>query len=246
MTVRTISTLAVVVGLSLTNSVFSKDPARPATPPAASKNQVLADMVARALGSSGVAVGAHVKVTTQQGVVDLSGTVVSVKQAKAMVDQALMVAGVDRVEITNLKLVTAIESQSITAAQGFEPAGPLTLPPVGPMGSPPPPGVGFGMVEPRVVPSDPIPLAGPQMPSYDMTGPKMPPNAWPTYAPYPNMSRVAYPQSYPYNAFPFIGPFYPFPKVPLGWRSVKLEWEDGYWYIGRISTPHDYWKVRFW
>jgi hypothetical protein len=60
------------------------------------------------------------------------------------------------------------------------------------------------------------------------------------------MSRVAYPQAYPYNAFPFIGPFYPFPKVPLGWRSVKLDWDDGHWYIGRLSTPHDYWRVRFW
>jgi hypothetical protein len=37
-----------------------------------------------------------------------------------------------------------------------------------------------------------------------------------------------------------------FPKVPLGWRKVTLEWEDGYWYMGRNSAPHDYWRVRFW
>ncbi len=79
-----------------------------------------------------------------------------------------------------------------------------------------------------------------------MSGPKLPPYAWPTYAPYANISRVAYPQAYPYNAFPYIGPFYPFPKVPLGWRSVKLEWDDGHWYFGRLSTPHDYWRVKFW
>ena len=60
------------------------------------------------------------------------------------------------------------------------------------------------------------------------------------------LSRVAYPQAYPYNAFPFIGPYYPFPKVPLGWRKVTLEWEDGHWYLGRNSAPHDYWRVRFW
>jgi hypothetical protein len=60
------------------------------------------------------------------------------------------------------------------------------------------------------------------------------------------MSRVAYPQSYPYNAFPYIGPYYPFPKVPLGWRKVTLEWEDGHWYYGRLSGPHDFWKVKFW
>jgi hypothetical protein len=81
-----------------------------------------------------------------------------------------------------------------------------------------------------------------------MTGaaPPLPPYAWPTYAPHNNVSRVAYPTAYPYNAFPFIGPFYPFPKVPLGWRSVKMEWEDGHWWYGRTSTPQDYWRVRFW
>ena len=81
--------------------------------------------------------------------------------------------------------------------------------------------------------------------SPDMQAPNLPPYAWPTYAPYNNISRVAYPGSYPYNAFPFIGPYYPFPKVPLGWRKVTLEWEDGYWFLGRKSTPHDYWSVKF-
>jgi hypothetical protein len=80
----------------------------------------------------------------------------------------------------------------------------------------------------------------------DHGAPPMPPYAWPTYAPYNNVSRVAYPEAYPYNAFPFIGPYYPFPKVPLGWRKVTLEWEDGYWWYGKQSTPNDYWRVRFW
>jgi hypothetical protein len=80
----------------------------------------------------------------------------------------------------------------------------------------------------------------------DPSGPNLPPHAWPTYAPYNNMSRVAYPGSYPYQAFPYIGPFYPFPKVPLGWRKVVLEWDDGHWYLGRLRGPHDQWRVRFW
>ena len=25
---------------------------------------------------------------------------------------------------------------------------------------------------------------------------------------------------------PYIGPFYPYPQVPLGWRKVQLEWDD--------------------
>ena len=47
-------------------------------------------------------------------------------------------------------------------------------------------------------------------------------------------------------AFPYIGPFYPFPKVPLGYRAVKLEWEDGHWWYGRTQTKKDYWLVRYW
>ena len=94
---------------------------------------------------------------------------------------------------------------------------------------------------------EPVPLnGGPAMAPLDPAGPRLPPYAWPTYAPYNNMARVAYPQSYPYNAFPYIGPFYPFPKVPLGWRKVVLEWEDGHWYYGRMSSPHDFWRVKFW
>jgi hypothetical protein len=74
----------------------------------------------------------------------------------------------------------------------------------------------------------------------------MPPYAWPTYAPYNNFSRVAYPQNYPYQSWPYIGPCYPFPKIPPGWRSVKLEWEDGHWWYSRVATGNGYWRLRFW
>ena len=81
---------------------------------------------------------------------------------------------------------------------------------------------------------------------YDLNPPRMPPYAWPTYAPYNNYSRVAYPNEYPYSAFPYIGPMYPFPKVPLGYRAIKLEWENGHWWYGRTATKRDYWMVRYW
>ena len=93
---------------------------------------------------------------------------------------------------------------------------------------------------------EPAPLGFPGQAAPDLQAPNLPPYAWPTYAPYNNVSRVAYPQAYPYNAFPFIGPYYPFPKVPLGWRKVTLEWDDGHWYLGRNSAPQDYWRVKFW
>ena len=80
----------------------------------------------------------------------------------------------------------------------------------------------------------------------ELTPPSKPPYAWPNYAPYNNFSRCAIPQAYPAQAFPFIGPVYPFPKVPLGWRSVKLEWDDGYWWFSRVGNKYNWWKIRYW
>src|SRR5262249_18041902 len=94
---------------------------------------------------------------------------------------------------------------------------------------------------------EPAPIfQAPPMSPYDLNPPKMPPYAWPTYAPYNNFSRVAYPQVYPYQAWPFVGPCYPFPKIPPGWRSVRREWEDGHWWFGSYSSKHDWWHLRFW
>ncbi len=59
----------------------------------------------------------------------------------------------------------------------------------------------------------------------------LPNYAWPGYAAYPNYAAVTYPQQYSPTAFPYIGPFYPYPQVPLGWRRVSLEWDDGWWYL---------------
>lgn len=59
--------------------------------------------------------------------------------------------------------------------------------------------------------------------------PNMPNYAWPSYAPYPNYAAATYPKQYSPTAWPYIGPFYPYPQVPLGWRKVTLEWHDGWW-----------------
>ena len=65
--------------------------------------------------------------------------------------------------------------------------------------------------------------------SYDT--PQMPGYAWPSYAAYPNYAAVTYPHQYSATAWPYIGPFYPYPQVPLGWRKVTLEWDDGWWFL---------------
>jgi hypothetical protein len=66
-------------------------------------------------------------------------------------------------------------------------------------------------------------------PSYENA--QMPGYAWPSYASYPNYAALTYPQQYSPTAWPYIGPFYPYPQVPLAWRKVSLEWDDGWWFL---------------
>jgi hypothetical protein len=61
--------------------------------------------------------------------------------------------------------------------------------------------------------------------------PNLPGYAWPSYAAHPNYAAVTYPKQYSPTAWPYIGPFYPYPQVPLGWRNVTLKWDDGWWQL---------------
>lgn len=85
-----------------------------------------------------------------------------------------------------------------------------------------------GQVHGGPIPTAPIPVAY-GAPRYD--APNLPNYAWPGYAAYPNYAALTYPQQYSPTAWPYIGPFYPYPQVPLGWRKVSLEWDDGWWFL---------------
>lgn len=67
--------------------------------------------------------------------------------------------------------------------------------------------------------------------------PNLPNYAWPSYAAYPNYAALTYPKQYSPTAWPYIGPFYPYPQVPLGWRKVTLEWDDGWWHLDFKDDP---------
>jgi len=87
-------------------------------------------------------------------------------------------------------------------------------------------------------PMAPVPMQGGPgygggTPRYDQ--PNLPNYAWPSYAAHPNYAAVTYPKQYSASAWPYIGPFYPYPQVPLGWRKVALEWDDGLWYLDFTS-----------
>jgi len=95
-------------------------------------------------------------------------------------------------------------------------------------------GMGMGMGMPPARAQAPAPMAyvpgGQARPvSYDNA--QMPGYAWPSYASYPNYAALTYPRQYSPAAWPYIGPFYPYPQVPLGWRKVALEWDDGWWFL---------------
>jgi hypothetical protein len=105
----------------------------------------------------------------------------------------------------------------------FAPAQPVNFngPPEG-MGA----GPGAGGPMPMHLPGSGVGIAPAR---YDH--PHMPGYAWPSYAAYPNYAAVTYPKQYSASAWPYIGPFYPYPQVPLGWRKVTMEWDDGWWML---------------
>jgi len=222
--VRALFSLAAATGFWLSGPGIAQQPSKLPTA-VANPNQTLADNVVYRLRATSVAAGADLAVVAQDGTVTLTGTVKDAAQKEQIIHEVRDITGVVIIR-DGLKTGGIIQAQAPEANQI-----PMPIPPIGP-----PPGT------PIV---EPAPLGVPGQFSPDMQATNLPPYAWPTYAPYNNLSRVGYPGQYPYNAFPFIGPYYPFPKVPLGWRKVTLEWEDGYWFIGRNSTPHDYWRVKF-
>jgi len=235
--------LAAALGLCAAAVTPAQEPGRLgldrglALPPAASANQLLADAVARTLRQGGQLRNYRIDLICAGGTVELTGLVANQAQREEALRLVQGVPGVERV----LDHLTLADNEGIvrtgTSQGGNAEAGP-TLPA---------PDTHVPEAAKPHAPTEPMPLAyGPPQGSVDLNPPKMPPYAWPTYAPYNNFARVGYPEAYPYNAWPFIGPIYPFPKVPLGWRSVKLEWQDGYWWFSKVATKYDWWRVRCW
>ena len=96
------------------------------------------------------------------------------------------------------------------------------------------------------VPGAPLPMYAPGAAAggvapvrYDRAA--MPGYAWPSYAAYPNYAAVTYPKQYSPTAWPYIGPFYPYPQVPLGSRKVSLQWDDGWWWLDFKDKPSCCW-----
>lgn len=251
--------LAAVLGLCLArgNLLSAQPPTEPTSPGltpgnalptrAASSNQQVADTIASNLRQSGQLRNYTVDISFHDHTAVLNGTIADQTQREEVLRIVKAVAGVDNV-------LDHLTSPAITRVQAEAPRNPLPPSPL-PMLPPPqenpiprPPDINGGNGGNGGPPNnEPTPLFSAPAPSpVEANTPRLPPYAWPTYAPYNNYSRVGYPLSYPYNAWPYIGPFYPFPKIPLGWRSVKLEWDDGYWWFSKHATKYDWWRLRYW
>jgi len=202
------------------------------------ENQRTANAVAANLRSNEGLTRSRIAIETREGTVLLAGTV----GHPALKAEAVRLAGltpgvinvVDRLQVVGDNRVRPVQYQPQQVAmhgggmhggpgmEGGMPAGPAMT-----MDG----GEGNGA------------MAGASGPAYDgplpegsagMTSPAVggqPNYAWPSYAPATNFSAVGYPTAYPWQAWPNIGPFYPYPEVPLDWRAVTLRWDDGIWWL---------------
>jgi hypothetical protein len=141
-------------------------------------------------------------------------------------------------------LATSFSTSGAVSTAAVQPVVPPAPAPPVPMGRPAP--LPQGVAETVTgVPGPPLPMAapggaaGPAPVRYDQ--PAMPNYSWPSYAAYPNYAAVTYPRQYSATAWPYIGPFYPYPQVPLGWRKVSLEWDDGWWFLNFKDGPRCCW-----
>lgn len=234
---RTLSMLGLGVVLAFGTPAFAQtsggaSPAGPFISMPSWPNPALAQSVANALRHSGQMSNYEIRVVAHGGVIDLIGDVTDEAQ-----------------RLTALEI--ARQAPGMTAIRDFlqvRPAGVVmqTQAPLQPLPLPQPQPVPPRIDGPAPLP-EPMPIFQPAPgPNPTLQPPPLPPYAWPTVAPYNNYSRVAYPTAYPYEQWPFIGPMYPFPRVPLGWRSVSLTWEDGHWWFHRNPTGHDWWRIRYW
>jgi osmotically-inducible protein OsmY len=214
-----------------------------------SLNQRKAVEIGHALQSAGLS-GYDIEVMYQNGKAVLRGSVQTADQRAAATKAASTVPGV--MAVSN-QLVTSDHSpaaqRSSYAMTGYQPTvgGAAGAPgaPMPPGAGPMPPGPGQGPAGMGA----PMPATGPlpNQPLYD--NPSLPEYAWPAYAQYPNYAAVTYPSQYSASAWPYIGPFYPYPQVPLNWRKVSLEWEDGYWNLKFDSRTERWWwfvNPKYW
>lgn len=215
-----------------------------ATPSA--NDMTVTDAVISKLGqakSAGNLRGFELDVSTVGGDVWVKGSVASQAQKDLVLDIVRRTSGVSRV-IDDVQVIGGQVRQVSTGTPAPDPVPqgssmPIAGVPMAPRAFAPSGLASATMGGGYAGGGSPVPMQmggaeyGAGAPRYDQ--PNMPSYAWPSYAAYPNYAAVTYPKQYSPSAWPYIGPFYPYPQVPLGWRKVSLEWDDGLWYLDFTS-----------
>ncbi len=189
----------------------------------------------------------NIEVAYQEGKVRLRGEVASDVDRQEIANFVRRIPKVRSVSETMTVSASPVaeNSSAILPVQALTPAAPQAAEPViygaqaevAPVASYEPPlGVSANVGStpaPQAyrAPSDYFAPQGANTPAPQNGQANLPNYAWPSYASYPNYSQVAYPKNYAADAFPYIGPFYPYPEVPMGWRNVNMQWHDGYWWL---------------
>jgi osmotically-inducible protein OsmY len=219
------------------------------TATAGPSNQEKAMQIGRALEAGGLS-GYDVEILFQNGQAVLRGTVATPQQIAIASRIAQSVPGVQSVANQLRPGQMPMQQMPPQGPPQGNPRYAMAGYQAGTPGAPLTPGVAPGIPGP----GGPAPSAGPggalgvQLPAtgpvpagpvYD--NPNIPEYAWPTYAQYPNYAAVTYPSQYSASAWPYIGPFYPYPQVPLNWRKVQLEWSDGHWDLKFDSRTDRWW-----
>lgn len=229
--------------------LFGEKSSEPAKPTATGKNQQVANQIGAALGAQKFK-GFKADIRYERGVATISGVSASPRQKAAVTQVVARVPGVKRVDNrlrvaaprrpaakpvakTAPRSVIQRTSGEEAPSQGRVTRVPTTVP-----------RSAIRQVQGQAPAGGPIPsygaMASPASHAvYDM--PNMPAHAWPAYASHPNYAQVTYPKEYSAAAWPYIGPFYPYPQVPLGWRKAQLEWDDGFWKLNFEPRTEKWW-----
>ena len=220
----------------------------PAPAPAGPSNQQLANSIAGALSQAGLQ-GCDVEIRVQDGTAVLAGTVNTPQQLAAAKSVTSRIAGIKNVNSSLTLKPAAPPTMPVTFQQqvAARPAAPVAQPPVAPPMVPQPTAMPQPMMGRPMMPQaamGPAAMAGGMNAGMNagMYGsPNLPDYAWPSYAQYPNSAAISYPTQYSASAWPYIGPYYPYPQVPLGWRKAQLEWDDGHWQLSFDQKTDKWW-----
>lgn len=211
------------------------------------EDKATAEQIAILLRDSGQLQNYSVGVKYKGGTVWLNGRVASEQQMEAALQVLSDVEGIEQI-VNNLEVSqsasvkqasarsTARRASATSADLGMTSSLNLKRTPAAPEATP----AGYHSLKHAARHAGPVPAyigeSGGAPPAYDQ--PHMPNYAWPSYAAYPNYAAVSYPKQYSPTAWPFIGPFHPYPQVPMGWRKVALEWDDGWWFLDFYDRSH--------